>query len=114
MARVTLTNVGGAPAFNLTMKWEDRETEREFAPCILAPDQSVELQTLVGVGGQYNGAESVLVCRFQSALGVEVIERHRVGGRIHPGNVLISGCNRLDQQMSRSKPICLKIAEEAT
>lgn len=112
--RVTLSNVGGAPAFNLQIRWKFTSKMTSVnPPSILAPGQSIEIQAIIGVGGRHTGAEDVLCYQFQSPCGCRSIRTTSNHANILPGHVLVSGCNRLEQRISRSRPIRIQIDESA-
>jgi hypothetical protein len=107
--RSILTNVGGAPAFNFRMSWED-EAEECTRKYIIAAGQSVSISYIVGVGSSYPGADNFLTVQYESPIGVSVQDRFRVGAHIQK-SMMISGGTLVSRRFHRVPPMSLTIED---
>lgn len=106
----TITNIGGAPAFNFRIYWDDKQGETQERT-IITPGHSVELVLLCGVGGGCLGAEKHLIAEYESPIGISVTDTFKVYGRIQPGiqELLLSGSRLVSRHFKRGSEITFDI-----
>ena len=104
----TLTNVGGAPAFNGRIFWKHKEREPNIKE-IIAPGQSVSMSLLMTlIPGKR--MESQLIAQYDSPIGITVCDRFEVGAEI-TANVLFSGGSLVERRYKRTSAISLHIED---
>lgn len=103
--RLTLKNVGLAPAFDLTAQWHIDDHKPETTD-IVAPQQSFYTTLIANKAmGDVHVAFSV---QYRSAIGITVRERYSVGCVIHGGG-MISGATLQSRTYHNSPPPALII-----
>jgi hypothetical protein len=85
--KCTLTNVGGAPAFDCRVYWDDKNEEvaELNQRSIVTPGGTVKMTFVFTLGNGHLGTKKQLIVEYSSAIGVFVVDRFEVGGRVRPG-----------------------------
>lgn len=108
--RATLTNVGGSPAFNCRVQWEeDSKDSKDFS--IIAPGQSILMTFLYGLGGPHQGTTRYIVAEYDSPIGISVKDRFEVHGHVQQ-MTFISGGTLAERKYTRGSGIELEIDGE--
>lgn len=104
--KATLTNVGGAPAFNASIYWDGRKGGAEKQ--VFAPGQSTLLSVICGIGSPDWSASADLIAEYDSAIGLTVRDHYEVGGQVGAG-LVVGGGRLVDRSFRRSKPLMIEI-----
>lgn len=112
--RVQLTNVGGAPAFNVRFDFEKDDVSQNEEPwkrAIVAPGQSVFRNLVYGLTPELSCPEQRLIAEYESPIGVSVKDIFLISGYVvrGPDPVLVSGGRLIDRRFKRAPPISLEI-----
>lgn len=102
-----IVNVGGAPAFNCRIRWDDDEKGNRDSK-LLAPSQFIHMSFIYTLQRGRNHVERNLIAEYESPLGVAVTDTFRVGAQVD-NNILISGGGLSGRRYRRTSEIRVEI-----
>lgn len=100
---VTITNVGGSPAFNFSPRWSDESTKVDPVS-ILAPNQHTTCLLLMNLA-MGNEIKMDLLLEYDSVLGVSVCDTYEIYALVQGGrNGTVIGGAKLKSRKFRNAP----------
>lgn len=112
--KTTLTDIGGAPAFNVRARWEDGNPMEE-PKAVMPPGETLLMCFLYGIGNGHTGIRKTLLVEYESPIGVLVKYRFEVHGEIRlssGGNGFLFSGVQLKSRVFRKGPELSLIIED--
>lgn len=104
-----LTNVGGAPAFDVIARWENHGDEIRHQ--VVPPGVGVKLPVLMIPVMQSTEIRNEFSFEYDTAIGVRVIQRYDAGARAVGAGGILHGGELLEQRYVRSDGPSFQIEE---